>query len=194
MTSDVSLLWLFCIFFYIGLFTIGGGLVAITLMQQTIVDRGLISVDQFYNMIAISESTPGPVGVNMATFLGYKFYGIPGAIITSLGQVLPSLITILIIARIIIKFRENKCVQRVFTFLRPAATGMIFVIAVNMCLNILINVPKDYKVLLSTSGWKELFNWMNLSMYFVFLWLRTKFKLHPFFVVCVGALFGVLFF
>lgn len=194
MTNDVSLLWLFCTFFYIGLFTIGGGLVAITLMQQTIVDKGLISVEQFYNMIAISESTPGPVGVNMATFLGYKFYGIPGAIITSIGEVLPSIIVILIIARIILKFRENKCVQKVFTFLRPAATGMIFVIAVNMCLNILLYVPKDLKVLCTTAGWKELFNWMNLSAYFVFLWLRTKFKLHPFFVVCLGAVFGLVFF
>ena len=71
MNCDISLFWLFCVFFYIGLFTIGGGLVAISLMQQTIVERGLISTEQFYNMIAISESTPGPVGVNMATFLGY---------------------------------------------------------------------------------------------------------------------------
>ena len=101
MTNDVSLLWLFCTFFYIGLFTVGGGLVAITLMQQTIVEKGLISVDQFYNMIAISESTPGPVGINMATYLGYEFYGIPGAIITSIGEVLPSIITILIIFLII---------------------------------------------------------------------------------------------
>lgn len=194
MTSDVSLLWLFCTFFYIGLFTIGGGLVAITLMQQTIVDKGLISVEQFYNMIAISESTPGPVGVNMATFLGYKFYGVPGAIITSIGEVLPSLITILIIARIIIKFRENKCVQHVFTYLRPAATGMIFVIAVNMCLNILVNVPSELKELCNLSTWKNLFNWMNLSSYFIFLWMRKKFNLHPFFVVCAGAVFGLIFF
>lgn len=194
MSSDVSLLWLFCTFFYIGLFTIGGGLVAITLMQQTIVDKGLISVEQFYNMIAISESTPGPVGVNMATFLGYKFYGIPGAIITSIGEVLPSLIVILIIARIIMNFRQNRCVQSVFSFLRPAATGMIFVIAVNMCLNILFYVPEDIKVLCTMAGWKELFNWMNISLYFVFLWLRKKFNLHPFFVVCLGAAFGVLFF
>lgn len=194
MSSDVSLLWLFCTFFYIGLFTIGGGLVAITLMQQTIVDKGLVSVEQFYNMIAISESTPGPVGVNMATFLGYKFYGIPGAIITSIGEVLPSLIVILIIARIIMKFRQNRCVQSVFSFLRPAATGMIFVIAVNMCLNILFYILEDIKVLCTTAGWKELFNWMNISLYFVFLWLRTKFNLHPFFVVCFGAAFGVLLF
>ncbi|MDD6653703.1 MAG: chromate transporter, partial [Treponema sp.] len=104
---EISLLELFLTFFYIGLFTIGGGLVAITLMQQTIVEKGFISVDEFYNMIAISESTPGPVGVNMATFLGYKFYGPLGAILASIAEVLPSLICILIIARFILKFREN---------------------------------------------------------------------------------------
>ena len=69
---EVSLIELFFIFFYVGLFTIGGGLVAITLMEETIVSRGLISPEQFYNMVAISESTPGPIGVNMATYIGYK--------------------------------------------------------------------------------------------------------------------------
>ena len=80
---DVSLLELFFIFFYVGLFTIGGGLVAITLMEETIVARGLISPEQFYNMVAISESTPGPVGVNIATYIGYELYGVFGAIVTS---------------------------------------------------------------------------------------------------------------
>ena len=89
---------LFCIFFYVGLFTIGGGLVAITLMQQTIVERGYISPESFYNMVAISESTPGPIGMNMATYIGYEFYGIPGAIITTIGQALPSIVVILLIA------------------------------------------------------------------------------------------------
>ena len=89
---------LFYIFFYVGLFTIGGGLVAITLMQQTIVERGYISPESFYNMVAISESTPGPIGMNMATYIGYEFYGIPGAIITTIGQALPSIVVILLIA------------------------------------------------------------------------------------------------
>lgn len=194
MNSDVSLLWLFCTFFYIGLFTIGGGLVAITLMQQTIVEKGLVTTDQFYNMIAISESTPGPVGVNMATFLGYEFYGIPGAIITSIGEVLPSLITILIIARIILKFRENKCVQTVFSYLRPASTGMIFVIAVNMFCNVLLFVPEDIKVLATAQTWKDLFNWMSISFYLIFFYFRHKFKLHPFFIVVMGAAVGMLFY
>ena len=90
--NKMSLFELFCTFFYIGLFTIGGGIVAITLMQQTIVQRGLITEDQFYNMVAISESTPGPLGTNMATYIGYNLYGIPGGIITTIGEVLPSLI------------------------------------------------------------------------------------------------------
>lgn len=191
--TEISLFELFCTFFYIGLFTIGGGLVAITLMQQTIVDRGLVSVEQFYNMIAISESTPGPVGVNVATFLGYKFYGIPGAIVTSVGEVLPSLICILIISRIIIKFRENACVQSVFKFLRPTATGMIFVIAVQLCTSILLNIPEDLKTLLVRDNWKDLFNWMNLSGFLILFYVRKRFKLHPIFIVLFGAVFGILF-
>lgn len=192
--EDVSLLWLFCTFFYIGLFTIGGGLVAITLMQQTIVDKGLISPELFYNMIAISESTPGPVGVNMATFMGYKFYGVPGAIITSIAEVLPSLICILIIARIILKFRENRCVQTVFNFLRPAATGMIFVIMLRITLNVLVNVPSDLKDLLNNSIWKDLFVWPSLAFYIFLLWMRTRFKMHPILMILSGALFGIVFF
>lgn len=192
--EDVSLLWLFCTFFYIGLFTIGGGLVAITLMQQTIVDKGLISPELFYNMIAISESTPGPVGVNMATFMGYKFYGVPGAIITSIAEVLPSLICILIIARIILKFRENRCVQTVFNFLRPAATGMIFVIMIRITLNVLVNVPSDLKELLNNSIWKDLFVWPSLAFYIFLLWMRTRFKMHPILMIISGALFGIVFF
>ncbi len=191
--EDISLLWLFCTFFYIGLFTIGGGLVAITLMQQTIVDKGLISVEQFYNMIAISESTPGPIGVNMATFMGYKFYGVPGAVITSFAEVLPSLICILIIARIILRFRENRCVQTVFSFLRPAATGMIFVIMLRICLNVLVNVPDDVRTLASLSAWKDLFVWPSLSFYILILWLRTRFKIHPILMLCAGAVFGIVF-
>ena len=95
----MSLLQLAFTFFYIGLFTIGGGQVAITLMQQSIVSAGLISQEQFYNMIAISESTPGPIGINMATYIGYELYGVPGALAVTGAEVLPSIIIILIIAR-----------------------------------------------------------------------------------------------
>ena len=133
---------LFCIFFYVGLFTIGGGLVAITLMQQTIVERGYISPESFYNMVAISESTPGPIGMNMATYIGYEFYGIPGAIITTIGQALPSIVVILLIAFLLSgKFGEKPLVKSIFKTLRPATCGLILVAAADVFVLALLNVP-----------------------------------------------------
>ncbi|MBQ5439771.1 MAG: chromate transporter [Clostridia bacterium] len=110
----MSLLQLAFTFFYIGLFTIGGGQVAITLMQQSLVSTGVISQAQFYNMVAISESTPGPIGINMATYIGYKLYGVPGALIVTGAQVLPSIVIILIIARFLKSFNDNTYVKDVF--------------------------------------------------------------------------------
>lgn len=191
--AEISLVKLFFTFFYIGLFTIGGGRVAITLMQQTIVDAGLLTPEQFYNMLAISESTPGPIGVNMATFLGYKFYGIPGALITSFGEVLPSLICILIIARFVIAFRENVFVKNLFSFLSPAATGLIFVVTVQMILLILCNIPGSWKDFTVIETWQNLFNWKCLAFYVPLLWARRQKKLHPILMVVMGAVFGIVF-
>ncbi|MDE5897696.1 MAG: chromate transporter [Treponemataceae bacterium] len=190
---DASLFELFWIFFYVGLFTIGGGLVAITLMQQTIVARGLISAEQFYNMVAISESTPGPIGVNMATYIGYNLYGIPGGIITTLGEILPSIICILVIATFLTAFQKQKGVQTVFSTLRPAATGLIFVAALNIFLLALVNVPDDWRSLASPDGWRALFNWPCATFYTLAISVLSRTKLHPVFLILAGAAFGVIF-
>ena len=96
----MTLLHLFFIFFYIGLFAVGGGLVAATFMEQELVDHyRLISAEKFYSMLAISESTPGPIGINLATYIGTELFGPAGGIIATMGEVLPSLIVIIIIAR-----------------------------------------------------------------------------------------------
>ena len=189
----MSLFALFCTFFYIGLFTIGGGVVAITLMEQTIVAKGLISTDQFYNMIAISESTPGPLGTNMATYIGYTFHGIHGGIIATLGEVLPSIIIILIIAHFLKKFNQNIYVKGALAFLRPITTGLILVPAVQVFIFNIINVPTDIAVLSSIDGWKNLFNYVNLIGYSVFTFLLFKFKMHPIIIILLGALFGIIF-
>ena len=189
-----SQLELFCIFFYVGLFTIGGGLVAITLMQQTIVDKGYITPDIFYNMVAISESTPGPIGMNMATYIGYNFYGIPGAIITTFAQALPSLITILLIAYFLTnKFSENPVVKSVFKTLRPATCGLILVAAVNVFVLALLNVPENLSSVLTVEGFIKLVKWPCLAFYAVATLLLFKTKIHPVLIVLAGALFGVLF-
>ena len=190
----MSLIALCFTFFYIGLFTIGGGVVAITLMQQAIVEKGLISTEQFYNMIAISESTPGPIGINMATYIGYNLYGIPGAILASIFEALPSIIIILIIARFLQKFHENQFVKGSLAFLRSVTTGLILVPVVQIFIFTLINVPGEWNVLLTLQGWKDLFEWISLAFYALCVFLLLKFKCHPIIIIVLGAIFGILYF
>lgn len=190
---DISLLELFGIFFYVGLFTIGGGLVAITLMQQMIVDRGLIDANLFYNMVAISESTPGPIGVNMVTYLGYNFYGIPGGIITTLGEILPSIICILIIARFMGSFQNKPIVKTIFTCLRPAATGLIFVATINIFVLTLFNLPESFFLIKNKETFVNIFNWPNITFYIIALLTIKKTNIHPIFLILAGALFGIIF-
>lgn len=189
----MSLFALACTFFYIGLFTIGGGVVALTLMQQTIVAQGLITQEQFYNMVAISESTPGPLGTNMATYIGFNLYGVVGGIVATMAEVLPSIIIILIIAKILKRFKENLYVKGSLAFLRPVTTGLILVPAVQIFIFTLMNIPETWSVLSTLEGWKSLFDWISLAAYAVFAFLLFKFKLHPILLICLGAVFGILF-
>ncbi len=187
----MSLLHLFFIFFYIGLFAIGGGLVAATFMQQTLVEQyGLISQEKFYSMLAISESTPGPIGVNLATYIGDELYGPFGAIITTFGEVLPSLIVIIIVARFFMKFQEKKIVQSVLGVMRPATSGMILVALVNVILISLLNIENFS---FSLNFLRGLFNWPQMFLYVVSLVVLFKTKLHPVAIIAGGAIFGILF-
>lgn len=189
----MSLLELFLTFFYIGLFTIGGGIVSLTLIQQTIVAKGLVSSEQFYNMVAISEATPGPFGINVATYVGFNLYGIPGGIIVSIAEVLPSIICIIIIAKFLTKFSQNPFVKGAFVFLRPITTGLILVPVVNIFALALLNVPSSVSVLTTIQGWKELFNYINIVAYGIFLFAFYKFHMHPILLIIAGALFGIIF-
>ena len=189
----MSLFYLACVFFYIGLFTIGGGVVAITLMQQTIVAKGLISSEQFYNMIAISESTPGPLGTNMATYIGYTLYGVPGGILATISEALPSIIIIIIIAHFLQKFNKSLYVKGALAFLRPITTGLILAPAINIFIFTLVNVPDSWQVLSTLEGWKGLFEWINLAAYAVFAFLLFRFKIHPILLLILGAVFGIIF-
>lgn len=189
----MSLLQLFLTFFYIGLFTIGGGVVALTLMQQTIVDKGIISTEQFFNMVAISESTPGPLGTNMATYIGYNQQGILGAVVATLAEALPSIIIIIVIAHFLVKFNQNSFVKGALSFLRPVTTGLILVPGFQIFIFSVMNLPESVFVLKNLAEWKNLFNWMNLAMYEFFAVLLFKFKLHPIIIILIGAVFGIVF-
>lgn len=190
---DVSLFELFGIFFYVGLFAVGGGLVAITLLQQTVVARGLISPEQFYNMVAISESTPGPVGINMATYVGYSLYGIKGGIIATIGQMLPSIICILLIVQVLQKFRQNQIMQSAFSCLRPAATGLILVAALNVFTLALLTRQPVCADLCSAAAWQTLFQWPSLSFYLLGIGMLRRFNVHPILLILAGGAFGIVF-
>lgn len=116
---------LFYEFFKVGLFSIGGGLATIPFLQDLGSRTGWFTAADLADMIAVSESTPGPMGVNMSTYVGFTCGGVPGAVIGVLGLIAPSIIVILIIAIFLKKFRDSKVVESVFTGLRPASTALI---------------------------------------------------------------------
>ncbi len=192
--SALGLVCLVAVFFYVGLITIGGGQVAITIMQQTIVDNfQLLKAEEFFNMVAISESTPGPIGINMATYIGTELYGVFGGVITTIGQVLPSLISIMLIAKYFGKISERKGVQAAFSTLRPAVSGVIAVAAARIVILALLKgleaaVPSDI------STWENIYIQAPSAVFYLLcLGILFKTKLHPVFIVLVGGVFGVLF-
>ena len=116
----------FGIFFKIGAFTIGGGYAMVPLIENEIVTkRKWITQDDFINLLAISQSAPGILAVNISIFIGYKLKGIPGSIITALGTILPSFIIILAIALFFFFFLDNVIVERIFKGIRPAVVALI---------------------------------------------------------------------
>lgn len=193
--SGVGLLCLVAVFFYVGLITIGGGQVGITVMQQVLVDQFHLLDDAFFfNMVAISESTPGPIGINIATYIGTELYGVWGGFFSTLGEVLPSLICIVLIAKFFGSFAEKKGVKAAFSTLRPAVSGVVAVAAVRIVILALF-IVREGLLLSSPSTWNENLQIYGISAIFYGLCLLILFKtkLHPVFLVAAGAVFGVIF-
>ena len=192
--SAPTLLELFCIFFYIGLFTIGGGLVAITSMQQIVVGRGWITSEKFFNMVAISESTPGPIGVNMATYIGYEFHGTFGGIVATLGEILPSYICIILIAKFFARFQEKPVVKAAFKTLRPATSGIVLVACAQVFTLALLNLNAfSSAAAFSLETLSGLVKWKSAAFYAAALLALFFTKVHPIAIVVAGAAFGIVF-
>ena len=116
---------LFITFFQIGLFTFGGGYAMISLISEKVTAYGWLTEEELLNMIAVSESTPGPIAINMATFVGSDQGGVLGAICATLGVVLPSFIIILLIASVLKNFTENKYFKAVLSGIQPVVVSLI---------------------------------------------------------------------
>lgn len=124
---------LFFSFFKIGLYAVGGGPATIPYLMDLTETRDWYTMKELTNMIAISESTPGPVGINMATYAGFHTAGVVGGVIATLGLVTPSVIVIIIIARFLNDFSENRYVKAAFFGIRPAVTALIAMAVYNLC-------------------------------------------------------------
>ena len=116
---------LFYEFMKIGLFSVGGGMATLPFLYDLSDSTGWFTHAQIADMLAVSESTPGPIGINMATYVGYTVAGIPGSLAATIGVIIPGIILVLIITTVLEKFRNNKNVEGAFYGLRPASTALI---------------------------------------------------------------------
>ena len=118
---------LFMTFFKIGAFTIGGGYAMLPLIQREVVEtHEWLTEDEFMDIIAIAEATPGPVAINTSTYVGYKMAGVKGSLICTLGTVLPSFTIILLIVKFFWQYRQNPMIEKAFLGIRPAVAALIF--------------------------------------------------------------------
>lgn len=184
---------LFFEFFKTGLFAIGGGMATLPFLSAMGERTGWFTQAQLTDMIAVSESTPGPIGVNMATYVGYQSAGIAGGVVATLGLVAPSIIIILIIAAFLKGFRDNRHVERVFYGIRPASTALIAAADISLMLLCLVDVE-----LWQISGkLTHLVNVKGLVM-FAAVWVLTNLikpvrNLHPIVFIALSAVAGIVF-
>ena len=184
-------------FFKIGAFTFGGGYAMLPLIQQAVLKNGWMDLSELMNFVAVSESTPGPFAINMATYIGSErlgaisggnvLYSILGSAGATLGVVLPSFIVILIVARIYEQFKTNKYVAGVMTGLKPAAIGLIGGAAVTMMKTVFFHNAVSFDV------FKSLEFYVSFVLFAVMSYFVIKKKIHPVKIIVVSAVVGVVF-
>ena len=186
---------LFVRFFFVGLFAIGGGLATLPFLQSMGETTGWFTASDISDMIAISESTPGPIGVNMATYVGYQtgeafgsFGGFIGGIIATLGLIAPSIIVIIIVSNMLKKFKDSKYVQYAFYGLRAASVGLV----ASACLGVAKIAFFSSEVMSETGNFLMAVDYKSIILAAVVFFCVTKFKkLHPIVLILFSAVVGI---
>ena len=186
-----DLLLLFYEFFKAGLFAVGGGLATVPFIREMGATYGWITEAQLADIIAVAESTPGPIGVNAATYVGFTVAGIPGAIFATIGLVTPPVIIIVLIAKAIDKYYTSHTVQSLFSGLRPAAVGLITAAGFSLLL-VALNIKADFVGFSFAADYSTL---VRVGLFAIFLfftfWKKTQ-KIHPLFFILAGGACGAL--
>ena len=183
-------LQLFYEFFITGLFMIGGGLAAIPFLQQMGENTGWFTAIELMDMIAIAEATPGPIGINMATYAGFATAGVPGGIIASVALLFPSVTIALVIARLLVRFRESKYVEYALYGLRPASLGLISAAGLTVFSLVIFGV--ELRNLISEGF--ALFDIRALILAAVLLVATNIIKAHPVIYLAISAVIGIFIF
>ena len=190
---------LFFEFFCTGLFSVGGGLATIPFLQNIGVRTGWFTSQELANMIAVSEATPGPMGVNMATYVGFTSGGVVGSVVATIGLVAPSIIVIILVSILLHHFRDNSYVDGYFYGLRPASTGLIGAACAGVMLQVITGITsasQEDSILMKFS-WDGAISWRGIILALVLLvftrYIKKTKDLHPIIFIGVSAVIGVVF-
>ena len=176
-------------FFKTGLFAVGGGLATLPFLYEMAETTGWFTQQDILNLLAVSESTPGPIGINMSTYVGFLTAGIPGAIIASLALAAPSIIVILLVIQVLDKFKGSPVVEGVFKGLRPASIGLISAAFLGVVQESLLYLEK----FTGLSSIMSVVNWKGMVLAAVLFLLIKKWKKHPIVYITIAAAAGIVF-
>ncbi len=193
MTYALTLLQLFWEFLKIGVFAVGGGMATLPFLYDLGEKTAWYTSAQVLDMLAVSESTPGPIGINMATYVGYSVGGLPGAVLATLGTILPGIILVIVLAKFLEKFRGNRYVNAAFYGLRPASTALIAAAGVGVLGESLFSVSA-YE---ASGNLADFFCWGPIALAAV-IWVMTNLikptkKWHPVIYIAASAVIGIAF-
>ncbi|MDR0652860.1 MAG: chromate transporter [Synergistaceae bacterium] len=171
-------------FLKIGLFSVGGGLATLPFLYKLADSYDWFTREMLVDMIAISESTPGPIGINMATYAGYTAAGVYGGILATLALVFPSVVIALFITKVMDAFREDKFVKSAFYGIRPAVTALIASAALGIVKIMLVNLENGLSA--------DIFNVKRVALFAAMLYLMKKYNKHPVFYIGGAAIVGAV--
>ncbi|NMB33669.1 MAG: chromate transporter [Clostridium sp.] len=194
-------LLLFWTFLKIGAVSFGGGYAMIPLIQEQMLYLGWMSSEEFANILAVSEMTPGPIATNTATYVGAKAAGILGSVSATMGVTFPSFFIVIIIARFLTQFKENKIVDSILKTIRPVTIGLICSAVIFLAQTSLFQIEITFSTLIEgvLGGFSGILHAIRLDkagifIFFVIFVATARFKLHPVFAILSSGLLGFLFY
>lgn len=182
----IEMLILFAAFFKVGTFAFGGGTAMLPLIYQSVQSFGTMSADQFSDMVALSQVTPGPVAVNAATYVGLDYGGVFGAIIATLGVCIPCFIIMIIVMKLLERFKDSRYVQGAFAGIRPVTIGLIAAAAIFIADGVLTKGPLISSQLTDVAY----YNWMPIGIFILSVALMSFGKLKPIWIMLIMAAAG----